>query len=48
MARMRLSLGWLRKFFSRENIWALILCLIVMAVIIFTADSAPLWIYQGF
>lgn len=38
----------LRRVFSRENVWALLLCLIVLAVIIFTADSAPLWIYQGF
>ena len=38
----------LRRIFSRENLWALLLCLIVLAVIIFTADSAPLWIYQGF
>jgi hypothetical protein len=45
---MRLPLGLLRHIFSRENLWALVLCLIVIAVIIFTADSAPLWIYQGF
>jgi hypothetical protein len=45
---MRLPLGLLRRIFSRENLWALVLCLIVIAVIIFTADSAPLWIYQGF
>ncbi|MDR3573410.1 MAG: hypothetical protein P4L50_06105 [Anaerolineaceae bacterium] len=36
--------GWL----SRENLWALLLCLIVIAVIILTAGSQPLWIYQGF
>ncbi len=45
---MRVPLGLLRRIFSRENLWALVLCLIVIAVIIFTADSAPLWIYQGF
>ena len=45
---MRLPLDLLRRIFSRENLWALVLCLIVIAVIIFTADSAPLWIYQGF
>lgn len=38
----------LRRLFSRENLWALALCLIVILLIIVTADSAPLWIYQGF
>jgi len=38
-------LGWI---FSRENLLALALCLIVLAVIIFTADTSPEWIYQGF
>jgi hypothetical protein len=38
----------LRVIFSRENVWALVLCLILVLVIIFTAGSAPLWIYQGF
>jgi hypothetical protein len=37
-----------RKLFSRENLYALLLCLIVIAVIILTADTAPQWIYQGF
>jgi hypothetical protein len=36
------------RLLSRENLWALLLCLIVIAVLILTADSAPLWIYQGF
>mgnify|MGYP001409395870 FL=1 len=45
---MRLPVIWLRRVFSRENLWALALCLIVLAVILLTADSAPLWIYQGF
>jgi len=38
----------MNKIFSKENLWALILCLIVIAIIIFTTDSAPLWIYQAF
>jgi len=38
-------LGWI---FSRENLLALALCLIMLAVIIFTADTSPEWIYQGF
>lgn len=38
----------LKKIFSRENLWALALCLILITVFIFTSDSAPQWIYQGF
>ena len=36
------------KIFSPENVWAFILFLIVVALIIFTTDSSPVWIYQGF
>lgn len=45
---MRLPLNLLRRVFSRENLLALLICLILIALVIFTADSAPLWIYQGF
>jgi len=52
---MRIPLSLLRRIFShenkwasRENLWALVLCLVVILLIIFTADTAPLWIYQGF
>jgi len=45
---MRLQIDWLRRLFSRENVWALVLVLVVIALIILSADSAPLWIYQGF
>jgi hypothetical protein len=38
----------LGRIFSRENLLALALCLIVLAVIIFTADTSPEWIYQAF
>jgi hypothetical protein len=41
-------MSFFRRLFSRENVWALVLVLVVIAVIILTADSAPLWIYQGF
>jgi hypothetical protein len=37
-----------RSIFSRENLFALLLCLILIAIIILTADQAPQWIYQGF
>ena len=38
----------LHNVFSRENVFALLLCLIILLVIIVTADSSPQWIYQGF
>jgi len=38
----------LPKVFNRENRYALLLCLILIAVLIFTADQSPQWIYQGF
>ena len=34
--------------FTRENLLALLLCLILIALTIFTADTSPTWIYQGF
>jgi hypothetical protein len=33
---------------SRENLWALALFFIAIALLILTADQAPQWIYQGF
>jgi hypothetical protein len=38
----------MRRLFSQENLWALALALMLVALVIFTADSTPLWIYQGF
>lgn len=38
----------LRKLFSRENLYAILLCLIAVLLLIMTADASPLWIYQGF
>jgi hypothetical protein len=37
-----------KRIFSRENILALLICLIVILLIIATTDQSPLWIYQGF
>lgn len=37
-----------RILFTRENLLALLLCLILIALVIFTADTSPTWIYQGF
>ena len=37
-----------KTLFTRENLLALLLCLILIALVIFTADTSPTWIYQGF
>jgi hypothetical protein len=37
-----------RRLFTRENLYALLLCLFLILIVIFTADQAPQWIYQGF
>lgn len=42
------GLQMLKRIFSRENLYAVGLCLIILLVIIMSADSAPQWIYQGF
>ena len=34
--------------FAREDWLALLLCLIVLLLIVFSASSAPVWIYQNF
>jgi len=36
------------SIFTRENMLALLLALILIALVIFTADTSPTWIYQGF
>jgi hypothetical protein len=36
------------RLFTRENLWALLFGLILVALVILTASSAPIWIYQGF
>ena len=38
----------LKRIFSRENVLAMTLALIIVALIVFTADVTPEWIYQGF
>lgn len=37
-----------RAIFNRENWLALMLALILIALVIFTADTSSTWIYQGF
>lgn len=46
--RLCRGLQMLKRIFSRENLYAVGLCLIILLVIIMSADSAPQWIYQGF
>jgi hypothetical protein len=36
------------RIFTPENIWAFVLFLLAVLLIIFTTDSSPVWIYQGF
>lgn len=38
----------MKRLISKENLFALALCIIVILLIIVTTDSAPQWIYQGF
>ncbi len=38
----------LKRPFSRENLYAVLLFLIITLLLIMTADTSPLWIYQGF
>jgi hypothetical protein len=38
----------MRRLLSRENLYAVLLCLLLIAVTIVTAGQAPQWIYQGF
>jgi hypothetical protein len=37
-----------KRAFNKENLYALALCVLVIALIIVSADAAPQWIYQGF
>jgi hypothetical protein len=34
--------------FSQENLYAFLAFLIFVALVVFTASTAPVWIYQGF
>jgi hypothetical protein len=36
------------RVFTRENLAAVALCLLLIALVVVTADTAPQWIYQGF
>ena len=36
------------RFLTRENLLALLLALLLVAILIFASDTTPTWIYQGF
>jgi hypothetical protein len=38
----------LASIFSHENLLAVLLCFILIALTIVAADTSPSWIYQGF
>jgi hypothetical protein len=38
----------MRRLLTRENVFAVALCIILILLVIVTADSSPQWIYQGF
>jgi len=40
--------SFVSKILTPENLWAFLLFLIVAALIVFTTDDSPVWIYQGF
>ena len=44
---MRVQIS-MKGIFTKENLYALALCLLAIALIIIGADAAPQWIYQGF
>ena len=52
MENVRLPVKFLRTLSSilltRENLYAILLSLILIAILIMTADTSPQWIYQGF
>jgi hypothetical protein len=38
----------MRRFLSKEVLTAFLLALLIVGLLIMTADDAPQWIYQGF
>jgi hypothetical protein len=37
-----------KRLLSRENLLAVLLCLLIIMLLIATTNDAPQWIYQGF
>jgi hypothetical protein len=38
----------MKRLFTKENLWALALTLVLLLLVILSSSDAPLWIYQGF
>ena len=38
----------MRRFLTKEVLTAFLLALLIIGLLIMTADDAPQWIYQGF
>jgi len=38
----------MRRWLTRENVFALGLCLLLIALTVVLTDTAPTWIYQAF
>lgn len=38
----------MRRFLTKEVLTAFLLALLIVGLLIMTADDAPQWIYQGF
>jgi hypothetical protein len=45
---MKIFIKFIRSIFSQENLYVILAFLILVALAVFTANTAPLWIYQGF
>ncbi len=41
-------MNFFRRLISKETLTALLLALLIIGLIIMSADEAPQWIYQGF
>jgi hypothetical protein len=40
---------WIKDhILTQENLWAVLLFVLITLLVIFSADRSPLWIYQGF
>lgn len=48
MKRFLSNSPFLKWLLGRENVYALLLCLIALLLLIVSSDAAPQWIYQGF
>jgi len=39
---------FLKRLISRENLYAVLICLALILIVTLTADQSPQWIYGGF